>query len=82
MKTRVASLAMLATSVAALSAGSASADQARPILDKFPVRQAYHERTDNLVRARKPTAKLSQWSGSFQDHHSVTRNFIMVGTDT
>jgi hypothetical protein len=72
---------MLAASVAALSAGSAFADQARPILNKFPVRQAYHARTDNVVRARKPAAQLSQWNGSFKDHHGTTRTFVMVGPD-
>jgi hypothetical protein len=81
MKTRIASLAMLAASTVALSAGSAFADQARPILDKFPVRQAYHTRTDNIVRARKPGASLSQWNGSFKDLHGTTRNFVMVGPD-
>jgi hypothetical protein len=81
MKTRVASLAMLATSVAALSAGSAFADQARPILDKFPERQAYHQHTDNIVRIRKPGASISQWKGSFKDHHGTTRTFVMIGPD-
>lgn len=82
MKTRIASLALLATSVAALSAASASADQvARPILDKFPVRSAYHAVTDKIVRARKPAAQISQWHGSFTDHHSVKRTFVMIGPD-
>jgi hypothetical protein len=84
MKTRLASLAMLATSVAALTAFSASADQAnsvRPILDKFPVRSAYHAVTDKIVRARKPAAQITQWNGSFTDHHNTKRTFRMIGTD-
>jgi hypothetical protein len=84
MKTRLASLALLATSVAALSAFSASADQAngvRPILDKFPVRAPYHAVTDKMVKARKPAAQVTQWSGSFTDHHSTKRTFVMIGTD-
>jgi len=72
---------MLAASALALSAGSAFAEQARPILDKFPVRQAYHTRTDNLVRARKPGATLAQWNGSFTDHSNTKRTFVMVGGD-
>jgi len=81
MKTRIASLAMLATSVVAISAASASDEQVRPILDKFPVRQAYHAVTDKIVRARKPAAQISQWKGSFQDHHNSTRTFVMIGPD-
>jgi hypothetical protein len=83
MKTRLASLAMLATSVAALTAFSASADEmnARPILDKFPARQAYHAVTDKIVRARKPAAQITQWAGSFTDHHNTKRTFVMIGTD-
>jgi hypothetical protein len=81
MKTRIASLALLATSVAALSAGSVSADQARPMLDKFPVRAPYHAVTDKIVRARKPAAQISQWKGSFKDHHGTTRTFVMIGPD-
>jgi hypothetical protein len=81
MKTRVASLAMLAASVVALSAASASAEQVRPILDKFPGRQAYHAVTDKIVRARKPAAQISQWKSSFKDHHNTTRNFVMIGPD-
>src|SRR5437868_908890 len=82
MKTRIASLAMLATSVAALSAGSASADQAaRPMSDVFPARAAYHAVTDKIVRARKPAAQLSQWKGGFTDLHNIARHFVMVGPD-
>lgn len=82
MKTQIASLALLATSVAALSAVSASAEpMARPILDKFPVRAPYHAVTDKMVKARKPGAALSTWKGTFKDHHSTTRNFVMVGPD-
>src|SRR3954469_23115832 len=81
MKTRIASLALLATSVAALSAGSVSADQARPMLDKFPVRAPYHAVTDKIVRARKPAAQISQWKGSFKDLHGTTRTFVMIGPD-
>jgi hypothetical protein len=69
MKTRIASLALLAASVTALSAASAAADQsARPILDKFPGRHAYQAVTDKIVRARS-------------DHHGTTRNFVMIGPD-
>jgi len=84
MKTRLASLALLATSVAALSAFSASAEQAngvRPILDKFPVRAPYHAVTDKMVKARKPAAQITQWAGSFTDHHGTKRTFVMIGTD-
>jgi len=84
MKTRLASLAMLATSVAALTAFSASAGEAnpvRPILDKFPPKAAYHAVTDKIVRARKPAAQVTQWNGSFTDHHNSKRTFIMIGTD-
>jgi hypothetical protein len=81
MKTGIASLAMLAASVAALSAGSAFADQARPILDKFPVRSPYHAVTDKIVHARKPAAQISQWAGSFTDLHGTKRTFVMIGPD-
>jgi hypothetical protein len=82
MTTRFASLAMLATSVAALTAFSASADQAaRPILDKFPGRHAYQAKADKIVKARKPAAQLTQWNGGFTDLHGVSRHFVMVGTD-
>jgi hypothetical protein len=82
MKTRLASLAMLATSVAALTAFSASAEQAaRPILDKFPVRGAYHAKTDKIAGSHKPAAQLSSWNGGFTDLHGVGRHFVMVGPD-
>ena len=82
MKTRLASLALLATSVAALTAFSASADQAaRPILDKFPGRHAYHALTEKVVKARKPAAALSSWNGGFTDLNGVSRHFTMVGPD-
>ena len=80
MKTRVASLALLATSVAALSAFSASADQskwngARPMFGVIPANAPWHK-AQNI-----PAKQLSQWAGSFKDHHDITRNFTMVGTD-
>jgi hypothetical protein len=82
MKSRFASLALLATSVAALTAFSASADQSvRPILDKFPGRHAYHAVTDKIVKARKPGAAMVTWNGSFTDHHGVNRHFVMIGPD-
>jgi hypothetical protein len=82
MKTRTASLALLATSVVALSTYAASAEQsARPILDKFPGRAPYHALTDKIVKARKPAAQISQWKGSFKDNHGTTRNFVMIGPD-
>jgi hypothetical protein len=82
MKTRIASLAMLATSVTALTAFSAAADQAaRPMLDKYPVRAPYHAVTDKIVKARKPAAVLSTWKGGFTDHKNVKRSFVMVGPD-
>ncbi len=82
MKTRLASLALLATSVAALTAFSASAGESvRPILDKFPGRQAYHAVTDRIVKARKPGAAITSWNGSFTDHHNSKRTFVMIGTD-
>ena len=80
MKTRVASLAMLATSVLALSAISAAANEGA-WLDKFPKRQAYHAATDKIVKARKAGAQLSQWNGGFTDLHGVDRHFVMVGPD-
>jgi hypothetical protein len=81
MKTRIASLALLATSAAALTAYSASADQVRPILDKMPTHQAYHDATDKIVKARKPGATISQWAGSFTDRHNIKRTFVMIGPD-
>jgi hypothetical protein len=81
MKTRIASLAMLAASATALTIASASAEQVRPILDKFPGRQPYHAITDKIVKARKPAASISQWHGSFKDNHGTTRNFVMIGPD-
>lgn len=81
MKTRLASLAMLATSVLALSAFSAAAAQQGAWLDKFPTRQAYHAATDKVVKLRKPGAQLSQWNGSFVDKTKTTRHFVMVGPD-
>src|SRR4051794_16541022 len=82
MKTRVASLAMLATSVLALSAVStAAAANEGAWLDKFPKRQAYHAATDKIVKGRKAGAQLSQWNGGFVDLHGISRHFVMVGPD-
>ncbi|MBV9062133.1 MAG: hypothetical protein JOY77_04280 [Alphaproteobacteria bacterium] len=78
----MASLAMLATSVVALSAISASADQSvRPILDKFPGRTAAQAAADKIVKARKPGAALSTWNGGFKDLNGTNRTFVMVGPD-
>lgn len=84
MTLRVASLALLATSMAALSAFSASADQAnsvRPMFGVIPANAPWHAATDKLVRARKPASQISQWNGSFTDHHSTNRTFTMIGPD-
>src|SRR5436305_9264839 len=80
MKTRLASLALLATSALALTAASAFAAEGA-WLDKFPKRQAYHAATDKIVKARKKGAQLSQWNGSFVDLNKTTRHFVMVGPD-
>ncbi|HEX3945245.1 MAG TPA: hypothetical protein VHW69_14260 [Rhizomicrobium sp.] len=84
MKTRFASLALLATSIAALSAFSASADQAnnaRPMFGVIPANVPWHAATDKVVKSRKPAAQITQWNGSFTDHHSTNRTFTMIGTD-
>jgi hypothetical protein len=84
MKTRLASLALLATSVAALSAFSASADQAnsaRPMFGVIPANAPWHAATDKVVKSRKPAAQITQWNGSFTDHHATKRTFTMIGTD-
>src|SRR6478672_8472397 len=84
MKMRLASLALLATSVAALTAFSASADQAnwggaKPLFRVLPTNAPGHAATDKIVRLRKPAAQISQWNGSFRDLHGITRTFTMIG---
>ena len=80
MKTRIASLALLATSVAALSAFSASADQprngARAMFGVIPANAPWHKPPKH-----KPATQISQWNGSFKDHHAITRTFTMIGPD-
>jgi hypothetical protein len=34
-----------------------------------------------VVRARHPGAQISQWKGSFTDHHNTNRTFVMIGPD-
>ncbi|MBV9571507.1 MAG: hypothetical protein JO056_09735 [Alphaproteobacteria bacterium] len=79
MKTRIASLALLATSVAALSAFSASADQprngARAMFGVIPADAPWHK------APQRGAAQISQWNGIFKDHHGTTRNFTMIGPD-
>jgi hypothetical protein len=83
MKTRLASLAMLATSVAALTAFSAPAAQAwtdaRPLFGVIPANAPWHAAADKAVKSRKPAAQISQWNGSFKDLHGITRSFVMIG---
>ncbi|MBV9571208.1 MAG: hypothetical protein JO056_08210 [Alphaproteobacteria bacterium] len=86
MRIRLASLAMLATSVAALTAFSASADQAnqgvaKPLFGVIPANAPGHAATDKIVRLRKPAAQISQWNGSFVDLHGTRRTFTMIGPD-
>jgi hypothetical protein len=86
MKTRIASLALLATSVVALSAYSAIADQAkwngaRPMFGVIPANAPWHAATAKAQKDRKPAAQISQWNGSFTDHHNVKRTFTMIGPD-
>ena len=86
MKTRLASLALLATSVAALTAFSASADQsslggAKPLFGVIPANAPWHAATHETLRSRKPAAQVSQWNGSFVDRHGITRTFTMIGPD-
>ena len=81
MKTRIASLALLATSVVALTAYSASANDAalqsvRPMFGVIPANAPWH-----TPPKHKPAGQLSQWNGSFTDHHNVKRSFVMVGPD-
>jgi hypothetical protein len=84
MKSRLIPLAMLAASVAALTAFSASADQAgsggnTPQFRVIPANAPGHLATDKAVRLRMPAAQLSQWNGSFVDRHAIRRTFVMVG---
>lgn len=84
MKTRFASLALLATSVAALSAFSASAAPAngvRPMFGVIPASAPWHAATVEAQKNRKPAAQISQWNGSFSDHHGTNRTFTMIGPD-
>jgi hypothetical protein len=84
MKSRFASLALLATSVAALCAFSASANDAqpaRPMFGVIPANAPWHAATDKVVRARKPAATITQWNGSFTDLTHIKRTFTMIGTD-
>ena len=81
MKTRIASLALLATSVAvsfAVTASAGSADkmsQAKPMFVTLPSNYAGH------VAPIHPTAQLVQWNGSFTDLTNKQVNYTMVGTD-
>jgi hypothetical protein len=85
MKTRFASLALLATSVAALCAFSASANEAmngaKPMFGVIPANAPWHAATQAVIKNRKPAAQITQWNGSFTDNHSVKRTFTMIGTD-
>src|SRR6185437_2466053 len=86
MKTRLASLALLATSVTALCAFSASADQAKwsgakPMFGVIPANAPWHAATQAVIKNRAPAAQISQWNGSFTDRHSVKRTFTMIGPD-
>jgi len=84
MKTRLMPLALLAASVAALTASSALADQAdwggaRPLFGVIPANAPWHAATDKIVRLRQPAAQISQWNGKFRDRHAITRSFTMIG---
>ncbi|MBV8800005.1 MAG: hypothetical protein JO208_09375 [Alphaproteobacteria bacterium] len=83
MKMRLASLAMLATSAAALTAFSAPSAQAwtdaKPLFGVIPANVPWHAATDKAVRSRKPAAQISQWNGSFVDLHNANRTFTMIG---
>lgn len=86
MTTRIASLALLATSVMAFSAYSATADQAnwngaRPMFGVIPANAPGHAATVEAQKNRKPAAQISQWNGSFTDNHGTKRTFTMIGPD-
>jgi len=78
MKARFASLALLATTVAAsLVVGGAAdaAQKAKPMFTTIPANAPGH------IAPIFPPANLSQWSGSFTDQHGNNVTFVMVGTD-
>ncbi len=81
MKTRFASLALLATSVVVSFAVTATANSdlkwggAKPMFTTIPADAPGHFAPIN------PPANLAQWAGSFVDRKGHTINFTMVGTD-
>ena len=78
MKARFASLALLATTVAAslvVSAAADAAQKAKPMFTTIPANAPGH------IAPINPPANLVQWNGGFTDltGHNIT--FVMVGTD-
>src|ERR1051326_2601280 len=86
MKTRFASLAMLATSVVALCAFSASANEAqwggaKPMFGVIPANAPWHAATVKAQKKRAPAAQITQWNGGFTDLTGRAITFTMIGTD-
>ncbi len=86
MKTRFASLAMLATSVMALCAFSASANEAqwggaKPMFGVIPANAPWHAATVKAQKSRAPAAQITQWNGGFTDLTGRAITFTMIGTD-
>jgi len=81
MKTRFASLALLATSVVVSFAVTATANSqdkwggAKPMFKVIPNNAPGH------YAPVRPAAQLAQWNGIFKDHHNNTVSYVMVGTD-
>jgi hypothetical protein len=68
--------ALLACS-AASAATAAAPRKPRPLFLVIPKDVPWHHQ----LPVRHPGAQLTQWNGSFVDHHGLTVNYTMVGTD-
>jgi len=78
MKARFASLALLATTVAAslvVSAAADAAQKAKPMFTTIPANAPGH------IAPINPPANLVQFSGGFTDLHGHAISYVMVGTD-
>jgi hypothetical protein len=81
MKTRFASLALLATSVVVSFAVTATANSADKWNGAKPMFAVIPHNAPGHYAPVKPAANLAQWSGSFKDRLNNTINYVMVGTD-
>lgn len=81
MKTRFASLAVLATSVAVSFAVTAAAGPGEPGAAKPMFTTIPYNAPGHTAPIGQPPANLAQWSGGFTDHGGHSIHFVMVGTD-